>query len=571
MADTTTTNLSLSGLASGFDWQSLVDQLTQVEREPETALRTTQTTLQQRNAAYGNIVTEMLALKDKADALKSSTLYTTRGTTVGDDSILSAAAAAGTAAGVYAFNITQLASAATLAGSADAGGQLSATNDVSALILGDAGFATTIAAGKFTVNGQQITIATTDTLQQVFDKISAATGGAVTGSYDSTTDKITLSSASTITLGSVADTSNFLQATGLYNTGTGTVTSVDRLGAVKVGSTLANANFATPITGDGSFTINGVTINYSAATDTVNDVLARINNSGAGVIASFDRVNDRFVLTNASAGDLGIALQDLTGNFLAATGLASGSLTRGTNLLYTLNGGGQRVSYSNTIADTSSGVTGLSVTALTTGSTTVSVGSDTTDLKTAITDFVDEYNKVQSLIDSQTASSTDNQGNVTAGLLAGDHDIANVASQLRSDLYGQISGLSGTIDQLAKLGFTTNGTDNSIKLSDSTALDNALATNLAGVQDLFANATKGMAVTLSSYLDSTAGDNGSLVAHQNLLTQQSKSIDDQIAAMERIVLAKRQQMIDEFVAMEQAQAQINQQLQFLSERFGASS
>jgi len=32
----TNTNLALSGLASGFDWQSLVSQLIQVERSPET-------------------------------------------------------------------------------------------------------------------------------------------------------------------------------------------------------------------------------------------------------------------------------------------------------------------------------------------------------------------------------------------------------------------------------------------------------------------------------------------------------------------------------------------------------
>ena len=33
--------------------------------------------------------------------------------------------------------------------------------------------------GTFTVNGKQITLATSDTLQAVFDKISTATGGAV--------------------------------------------------------------------------------------------------------------------------------------------------------------------------------------------------------------------------------------------------------------------------------------------------------------------------------------------------------------------------------------------------------
>jgi len=34
-------------------------------------------------------------------------------------------------------------------------------------------------------------------------------------------------------------------------------------------------------------------------------------------------------------------LEDVTGNFLTATGLNGGSLARGKNCLYTINGGGQ--------------------------------------------------------------------------------------------------------------------------------------------------------------------------------------------------------------------------------------
>jgi hypothetical protein len=38
--------------------------------------------------------------------------------------------------------------------------------------------------------------------------------------------------------------------------------------------------------------------------------------------------------------------------------------------------------------------------------------------------------------------------------------------------------------------------------------------------------------------------------------------------MERVIQNNQQTMIDSFVAMEQTQAQINQQLQFLNQRFG---
>ena len=62
------------------------------------------------------------------------------------------------------------------------------------------------------------------------------------------------------------------------------------------------------------------------------------------------------MLTNNSTGNMGISVQDVSGNFLAATGLSNGTLTTGQNLTYTLNGGTQTLqSESNTITDDSSG------------------------------------------------------------------------------------------------------------------------------------------------------------------------------------------------------------------------
>lgn len=115
-----------------------------------------------------------------------------------------------------------------------------------------------------------------------------------------------------------------------------------------------------------------------------------------------------------------MALEDVTGNFLAATGLSGGTLDRGKDLLYTINGGGQLVSHSNTITADSSGITGLTVTALKESTTKVTIGADTTTIKSAINSFISEYNRAQSLIDSQTASTTDAKGTVTAGTLAGE-------------------------------------------------------------------------------------------------------------------------------------------------------
>lgn len=572
MADTLAMDLSVSGLASGFDWKSLVSQIADVDRAPERSLLSDQNTLQQRNNAFGSMVTQLGVFRNAVTALKSPDLFNVRSATLTDDTAASASAATGAIQGSFTFNFTQLATASKLTGSAGVGRALSTTNNVSGLVLGDAGFASAISAGNITVNGRQVAVATTDTLQQVFDKISAATGGVVTGSYNAATDKISLtSSGGEIVLGSAADSSNFLQVARLNNNGSGTITSAAELGSVRLASALSAANFATAISdggaGAGKFKVNGVEITFSAS-DKVSDVVKRINDSAAGVNASFDAVNDRFTLINKTTGDLGVGLEDVTGNFLAASGLSTGVLQRGKSLIYTVNGGGPLTSQSNTITDASSGLTGLTVTALKEGgTTTVSVGADTSRIKTAITNFITEYNGVQSLIDSQTASSTDAKGKVTAGILASDSDANSVASQLRTLVYSQASGLSGVLKHLESLGIVTNSTDNSVKLDDSAKLDSALANNLGDVAALFSSSTDGIAVKLDAYLEKTIGEGGSLLTRQTNLTKQSTDIDAQIVLLEKNVQVHSDQLTAQFVAMETAQAQITQQLQYLSRSF----
>ncbi len=575
MSSTTGVNLSLSGLASGFDWQTLVSELANVERAPEQLLQAQQSTMNQQNSAWGSIQSLLSTLQTRVDALKDPTLFDSRTTQAANTTVASASVTSGAPLGNYTFDITQLATAAQQVGTSHIGGALSATNNVSSLVATSAPLATPITAGTFTVNGQQVTIGATDTLQQVFSNISTATGGAVTGSYNPSTDAISLASASPIVLGSATDTSNFLQSAKLYNNGTGTVTSAGRLGSAQLSLALNQANLATAVSdggsGAGAFTINGVTINFSATGDSLQNVMDRINSSAAGVTASYDTVNDRLVLTNKATGDMGMALQDVTGNFLAATGLSGGSLTRGKNLLYTINSGSQMVSQSNVIASASSGLSGLTVTALNTGSTAVTVSSDTAQIGQAINDFVTAFNQAQSLIATDTASTTDATGKVTAGILAGQGDANDIASSLRQMANTVLSGLSGTVKSLNDLGIVSNGNDNTLSVGDSSQLNAALASNLDSVKALFSDPTSGLAVSLDTYLTNTIGPNGTLVTKQSNLTTQSAAIDTQVADMERHIQQDSDRMTAEFVAMESVRSTLNTQLQYLASQFGTSA
>ena len=573
-------DLGLSGLASGFDWKSLVNQLSDVERAPQKRLRSDQSLIQNRNQAYGSVKTQLNVLKNRLDNLSSDSVLQARKASVSDTSILTATAASGVSTGTYELNITQLATASKTLGTSGVGGNLYPTNTVDSGSLSTKGFSPAISAGTITVDGHQITVdPAVDTLQDVFTRINTATGGNIQGSYDSSTDKISLTNTGTpgsgLVIGSATDSSNFLTVARLSNNGTDSIESASSLCSIKTSSTLSQANFSTAVSdggaGAGAMKINGVSISYNASSDSVQTLMDRINASAAGVGISYDRITDRFTLTNKVTGNLGVAMEDVTGNFLAAAGLTTGSTFQaGNDLRYTINGGSVLSSHSNTLDADITGIDGLTIAASKTGTSTITLASDTSAIKGAIKSFIDDYNRAQSTIASLTSSSTDSSGKVSRSTLADDSDVNDIATKLRSISFNQSTGLSGTLTTLSKIGIDTSGDNDQLKLEDESILDNGIANYLSELKSLFNDPAKGIATQLKTYLDKTIGDNGTLITKQDALTKQSSQIDTQVTDLEKRVQSNRQRLIDGFVQMETAQQSINQQLKYLQQRFGGA-
>jgi flagellar hook-associated protein 2 len=577
-------SLSIAGLASGMNWATIVTELATVERAPETQWENQETTINDELAAYSTITTDLTTLQLDAETLMDKSFFNTVSASSSDSSVVTASASSGAPTGTYTFDISQLATESTLKGTTLVAAALDASGDASSVTIGSAPFATSVTAGTFTVDGDQVTIATTDSLETVFEAIATATSNKVSASYDASTDKITLSSSSAITLGSSADTSNFLSVAQLYNdnggstANTGTVTSTSALGHVDISATMSSANLTTAITGDssgsGKFSINGVSFTYDLNTDTIQDVLNNINESAAGVSAAYDSNENRFVLTNTSTGNTGISVADVTGNFLTATGLSSGTLSEGKNLIYTLNGNSQEIeSTSNTIDDTSSGITNLSVTAVAAGTATVTVATDTSTISTAIQQYVSDYNTLQKYIAGEQAISTATDGTVTPGTLTGDSDTTEVSESLRSLMNSveDVTGSSGAVTQLADLGFESNGDDNTISLTDSSKLTSMLEEHLSDVAALFSDSTSGLATQLNTYVYNTISSDGSLPTRTADLTGQETSIETQISNLETKIGNDTTEWDSEFSAMETAESQANSELTYISQEVSSGS
>jgi flagellar hook-associated protein 2 len=578
-----TTNLASSLTGNTFDWQTFVDTIIEIDRAPIKKLQSEQDLNSDKIEALGLIKTNLADLQAATKALSASSLFagrTATSSTSGSNWTLTAAS--GATAGAYSFNVTQLATSSSRNGTGDISSPISATADVSGVTLATMATAPAITAGTFTVNGATVTIALTDSLQDVFGKISTATGGAVTASYNQGTDKISFSAATEIVLGGANDTSNFLAATQLANNGTGTITSTNSLGAANTTATLANARLKSAITavdgtGAGSFNINGVAIAYNVNTDSLSSIISRINSSNANVTASYDTAADRMVLTNKTTGDIGFGLSEAPGGFLDAVGLSMTSVgaatTRGKNALFSINGGATLSSTSNTLSSATTGITGLTVKAGSTGSQTITVASDTATMKTAIQTFVDKYNVVQSFIDLQTKITVKN-GTLTTSTLSGTRDVDQWASNLRTKAFAAVSGLTGTITRLADLGIDFNSTSRLLNVKDSGKLQSALETKTADVEAFFNTATTGFASKMDAFLNTLTGSAGATSAVSSMsdrLLNNNASIDKQIAQIERQLESEKARLTAGFQAMQAAQSNAQSIIKTLQNSFDNSN
>lgn len=545
----------------------------EIERAPITRLEAEKTKNSSQVTQLTTLGGRLTALQTASEALQAEGLFTKRSVT-GTATGSSASAATGTVAGNYTFNVTQRATAARQQGASGLAGNLAATADVGALTLANLPIAAPVTAGTFTVNGKTVTVATTDSLEDVFDAISAATSGAVTGEYDPATDKVKLTGTGEIILGAANDSSNFLRAMKLTNNGGSTVSSSASLATLKLTSPLNAANLGTAVTavdsgGAGSFTINGVAIAYDVDTDSLSTVIKRINQSGAGVTAAYDTVLDRMTLTNQSTGDLGLTVSESTGGLLGALGLTTGSsLTRGTNAQFTLNGGATLTSTSNTLDATAHGVTGLSLTAGAEGSQTLAVSVDTSTMREKIDGFISAFNGVQTFLESSTRVTTDSKGKVTAGTLASNREIQTWGSKLRSLVFAAVPGLDGSISRLENLGIDFKRGTSELEVKDATKLTTALTDRPDDVEEFFATSTTGLADLIGAYSESVGELN---TKQQKVLNKSNTGIDDQIAAIERRLVLQREIMESAFIAMESAQSQLKSQSSALTNAFSSTS
>lgn len=566
----------LAGLASGFDWRVMIDQLMEIERIPQARLREDQSENTEKKDSLQRVDSKLQALKTSVSGFNDSVLYNSKAVTLSDET-LGITASAGTSAreGSYAIEVTQLATSSKRNGNTDVGGTIgSAGTVISSLKL-----STEITEGTFFINGQEITIQETDTLQDVFDGISIATSGVVSASYDEIADKVTLTSSSgELELGGSSDSSNFLAALKLEQIevvsaggGSTSVSSSGTLGVVDLDSSIASSGIGggSPITGSGTITINGVAISFDADSESMNALMTRVNESAANVTMTYDSAADQFRIVNNSTGALEMPVIDSDNGLMAELGL-DGSATVGQDLRFSIDGGATLSSRSNVISESDHGIQGLDITISEIGYQTIGISRDSEALSEQINSFIAAFNDIQDYILDETKVTVE-ETEVTRGDLAGNREISQLDSQLRSLAFRQIEGLGGDIFRLEHIGIDFISGTSKLEIKDSAKLESALAANLDKLEDLFSgdidgdgDTSESFATRMDEFIESFTADGGILDTQINTLTEQNSDIDTQIEEMERRLEFTRQALEASFIAMEEAQSNIQQQANALA-------
>ena len=431
------------------DWEPFIQSMVQKVHTPQLNLQTGKIkTVQGQLTELSTMERHLNDLHRLFQTLKDGEFFCGRTASSKEGDSVQVTVANSTPTGKYRIEVLKLATASQRMGSTKICNSLLPGGDTSTQ-LGNLHLPTTLKEGFFTVNGRQISIESTDTVQDLWDKLEE---GGITATYDEIEDRITLTAEEPIYLGAANDTSNLLNLLRLYTNGTDSISSLTRTCAINLEKPIGSENLKTPVTSDGVFKINGVAIEYKTS-DSIQQIMANINGSDAGVYIHYTPSTQSFSVVAKATGSLGLSLQDVEGNFLEALGLKDSALTLGENASFTINGGEPLICTGNTFSANEHGIHGLTIQGEQLGVTEFTVSAEETKSVEAAQRLTSKYNEVLDYLQKQTEADPKNK---KFGPFHNNSEIKSFMRNFRSVLFGIAKEEGGRSDfeKMSAIGFS---------------------------------------------------------------------------------------------------------------------
>ncbi|SFL22275.1 flagellar filament capping protein FliD [Halanaerobium salsuginis] len=162
-------DLSLGGLATGMDTDSIIKQLVQLEQRPIYNYQQEISELEQTKGAWRDVNSRLDKLENRITDLKLSATYNSRTANSSNEDVVTATASNSSDEATYSVTVKSTAKAQRLAGSK--------LDDSETAIKDLTGFTGIAAENNIQINGTEITISENDTLRDISNNINDADAG----------------------------------------------------------------------------------------------------------------------------------------------------------------------------------------------------------------------------------------------------------------------------------------------------------------------------------------------------------------------------------------------------------
>ncbi len=465
---------TVSGLVSGIDWETTIQQLLAIEQRRSSLLQNRKQENETKLSLWAQIQSKILSLQSAAEGIDRRSEFSVKAVSNSDDSIVSVTADASASVGAHSIEVLQLATAHRIASQG--------WPDQNSTGVGDSGGNMVI-----TIDGQTITIADADlsastTLEQLKNLINndsendnylTATiidDGSASNSYRLVLTANDTGVDNTITVTSNPTNLDFankridVAETHQGWTGTSAITTAGTYTGT------ANKSYSFTVGGSGAQTVGAgdITVNWVDSLGTSGSIVIPNGYAGAN-IAVAEGVQLSFAAGTLQAGE----------SF--DVDVFNPSLTAAQDASLRIDGIYMSPS-SNSVNGIIAGVT-LDLLSASPGDVVeISISNDKDAVKAKIQGFVDAYNSVMTDLRSFSAYDAENE---TAAPLLGDGFLSTIRHRLQTASSVALQGLpeGSLFDSLAVVG--VRASTNGLLTIDQTDLNAAIDDNFDDVVNLF--------------------------------------------------------------------------------------
>ena len=326
-----------------------------------------------------------------------------------------------------------------------------------------------------------------------------------------------------------------------------------------------------------AFTVGSDTFEVEvSATDDLDAVKAKISDASNGLVTASIITADggqHLTLTGSKTGtgnDISITVTDIDGDITDGAGLSRLNHTGAPNDTFTVQNTAQDASikvdnFLTVSSDTNtfdSVVTGAEITVTGThtagSSDKFSISNDEESIVTRLTEFVEAFNNVVTVVEEASAVNADLG---TASSLTGDSTVRTMMNQIRSALSTPVELEDGSVFSLSMLGISTNK-DGSLDL-DAAKLKESVNTNFSNLSEIFAS-SEGIGRKLNDVVSEYRKFGGLIDQRITGLEDSNVRLDEEQVKNEQKLKALEKRLYAQFLSMDLLVAQLNATGDYLS-------